>query len=154
MKHTETQGKNAKPPAHNKKFIVFRVELGSRIQPVYWRRGERSELRLQYYGLEKCDKQRLKPHQRRCVLLISGRVAVKILLQSTIGLEVITLCCLITVPPARWLTRVWLSPWDRNVNNPDPTSEAMTIRVQQATPYTCLRTCDCSTLCVEWSWTL
>ena len=36
--------------------------------------------------LEKCDKQRLKPHQRRCVLLISGRVAVKILLQSTIGL--------------------------------------------------------------------
>ena len=33
-------------------------------------------------------------------------------------------------------------------------SEAMTIRMQQATPYTCLRTCDCSSLYVEWSWTL
>ena len=34
-----------------------------------------------------------------------------------------------------------------------PYSEAMTIRVQRATPYTCLRTCDCSTLYVEWLWT-
>ena len=36
-------------------------------------------------SIRKCDKQRLKPHQRRCVLLIFGRVAVKILLQSTRG---------------------------------------------------------------------
>ena len=33
-----------------------------------------------------------EPHQHHCVLLILGR---KILLQSTTGLEVITLCCLI-----------------------------------------------------------
>ena len=32
-----------------------------------------------------------------------------------------------------------------------PSSEAMTIRIQQATPYTCLRTCA---LYVEWLWTL
>ena len=31
---------------------------------MYGRRDERSELRLQYYGLEKCDKQRLKPAMR------------------------------------------------------------------------------------------
>ena len=93
-----------------KKQPPFYKQIGSRIQPVYGRQDEQSELRLQYYGLEKCDKQRLKPHQQRCVRLIFGRVAVKILLQPAIGLEVITLCCLITVPPTRWSTRVWLSP--------------------------------------------
>ena len=77
---------------------------------------------------------------------VEGRVAVKILLQSTIGLEVITLCCLIAVPPTRCV--------DACLAVTGRTHDNLTICVQQATPYTCFRTCDCSTLYVEWSWTL
>ena len=52
--------------------------------------GERSKLHLSQDGLEK--------QINSATFSKFGRVAVKIPLQSNTGLQVITLCCLITVP--------------------------------------------------------
>ena len=76
------------------------------------------------------------------------------MLQSTIGQEVITWCCLITVAPTRYVDSCLAVTVRSERKESRPYTVAMTICVQQATPYTCLRTCDCSTLYVEWSLTL